>query len=656
MPGNILIVDDKSANLKLLKSIIEKQGHSSRGVLNGQLAIRETHRQRPDLILLDISMPGMDGFEVCQKLKADRYTQEIPIIFVSASTDLEGKVKGFELGAIDYISKPFFEAEVIARVNAHLNIGFFQSELKRLNENLERQVNERTSQLLETELRFRAIVENSPHPISLKDVEGCYLLVNSHFEDLAGIASADITGKTSDQIFETNFAQSGIEHDREVVKSKRASERDERFETGESVLNLLTTKFPVFGNEGEVIAVGGMHVDITDRKNMEEDLCNALVDAERANEAKSEFLASMSHELRTPLNAVLGFAQMMQIDSKTLLSPVQKECVESILSGGNHLLVLINKILDLARIEANQLDFSHEEVNASEVIANCVAITSPLGKPRGIEIVDQFSDGSPTCIFSDPLRLKQVLLNLLSNAIKFNKDGGTVTVDGGETDGGYLRISISDTGIGIAEKDLTNVFHMFHRLGADPMVAREGTGIGLTVTKLLVEQMAGLVGVESKEGIGSTFWIELPLVSNKDVFIWTDALSTGVDALNKDHQTILALVNKAGRLPVGDGDLDGIIEELIDYTHYHFRREEAVMEACHYPDLEKHRGLHQGLAAEVNELTDEWRKDRDPEITNRLRKFLHDWLIDHIAKVDTKILPYTKRKGRDIQKALDSLE
>ncbi|MHA1597523.1 MAG: bacteriohemerythrin [Alphaproteobacteria bacterium] len=400
----------------------------------------------------------------------------------------------------------------------------------------------------------------------------------------------------------------------------------------------------------------GIRIDISERKHLEMRLLAAKEEAEKANEAKSEFLASMSHELRTPLNAVLGFAQMLQYDPRNPLSPTQNEHVESIVTGGNHLLELVNEILDLAKIEAHQLDLSIDDVNAGDVVADCVGLTAPLGEARDISIINQFSGGSSVRLRTDRLRFKQSLLNLLSNAIKYNRDGGMVTVAARETENKFLHLSVTDTGTGIAGEDHANVFHMFHRLGADPMIAQEGTGIGLTVTKLLVEQMAGRVGFESEEGVGSTFWIELPVVSNEDVVIWANTMCTGVDAIDKDHQIIISLLNRVTHGGVSDVDMDQVVEELIAYTHYHFRREEVIMEACGDPGLEEHRVLHQDLAAQISYLEKKRRKDRGPERLGQLRKFLQDWLFNHIINVDTGISQYTKGKEEDIQKALNSLE
>ena len=266
---------------------------------------------------------------------------------------------------------------------------------------------------------------------------------------------------------------------------------------------------------GTALRMDGTVQDITQEWHTREALIMATRAAGEASRAKSEFLAGMSHELRTPLNAVLGFGQILQSDSRNPLSARQTEYVGHIIDAGQHLLKLVNEVLDLARIEAGQLDLSLEEVDASEVVRKCVALTTPLGEPRRIRIIDEIS-GKPTAwTHSDQLRLTQVLVNLLSNAVKYNTDGGTVSIKGRETADNFLRISVKDTGIGIAEKDHANMFKMFHRLETTEGPRVEGSGIGLATTKALVEDMDGRIGFESEEGVGSTFWIELPLASNE---------------------------------------------------------------------------------------------------------------------------------------------
>lgn len=386
-------------------------------------------------------------------------------------------------------------------------------------------------------------------------------------------------------------------------------------------------------------------------------MARAIEDAERASKVKSEFLASMSHELRTPLNAVLGFAQMMQYDPENPLSEKQNTQIEHILSGGNHLLKLVNDILDLARIEANQTSLTPEDIDAKGVISDAIDMVVPVGEERGVTIINHFNEKPLQQIRTDAVRFKQVVLNLLSNAIKFNNKGGTVIVDGNITDDGFLHISIADSGVGIATREGDDIFNMFHRVDVDPMVAtEEGTGIGLTVSKMLITQMAGRIGFESEVGVGSTFWIELPLVSNSNVLIWADALRVGIDAIDSDHQVLVSLLNRTSHQSIAATNLADIILELIDYTQYHFKREELIMTVCNYPDLDNHIALHRKMTKQVKELADEWHRHPNLETLKRLRDFLRTWLIEHILHVDRSLTPYANGKKKEILAALNSLD
>lgn len=257
-----------------------------------------------------------------------------------------------------------------------------------------------------------------------------------------------------------------------------------------------------------------LECEVAERKITEKSLLLARAEADAASQAKSEFVAGMSHELRTPMNAVLGFAQILQSDNTNPLTPDQLKRVDHIISAGNHLLELVNEVLDLARVEAGQLDLELETVNLNEAIAECVTLALPLAMPGGIEVIDEVSDDQSVNLHTDALRFKQVVINLLSNAIKYNEVGGTVTVKCLTVEDGFLRLSVTDTGVGIAENDHEKLFQMFHRLGVHKGSEIEGSGIGLATTKVLVEKMNGRIGFESEEGAGSTFWIELPLAES----------------------------------------------------------------------------------------------------------------------------------------------
>ena len=234
----------------------------------------------------------------------------------------------------------------------------------------------------------------------------------------------------------------------------------------------------------------------------------AIEEAREANSAKSAFLSSMSHELRTPLNAILGFAQILASSSMPTTPEQKSEFAGHIVKSGRHLLTLINEILDLAKVEAGAVALSMEPVDLGEILAECYTMTGPLAAARGIRV--QFPEGVTAVVQADRTRLKQVLLNLLSNAVKYNRDGGVVTVECTPCGPGSLRVSVRDTGMGLGSEQIAALFQPFNRLGQEGG-AQEGTGIGLVVTRRLVELMKGTIGVTSSPGVGSTFYIELAL-------------------------------------------------------------------------------------------------------------------------------------------------
>lgn len=269
-----------------------------------------------------------------------------------------------------------------------------------------------------------------------------------------------------------------------------------------------TTIVPFMDAGGSPYQYVAIRSDITERKQAERELLRAKEAAETANRAKSEFLSRMSHELRTPLNAILGFGQLLESDTQEPLTISQLENVEQITKAGWHLLELVNEVLDLARIEAGKMQVQMTDLLLADVVGECIGLIAPLAAERRIQVSDEISPCMTHHVRANHTRLKQVLLNYLSNAVKYNRQGGEIVLKCAQLPGGLLRVSVSDTGPGIPDSKLDELFLPFNRLDADDTDV-QGAGVGLAVVKRLVELMDGSVGVSSAVGRGSTFWVDM---------------------------------------------------------------------------------------------------------------------------------------------------
>ena len=370
-----------------------------------------------------------------------------------------------------------------------------------------------TERALRENQRFLdSIIENIPDMIFVKDARTRkYVRVNKAGEELVGHSRDQLIGKTDHDLFSREQAEQSVAFDREVVESGTILDIPERMVESKSLGTriLHNRKLSILDDDGAPKYVLCISDDITERRQAERALRAAKEEAEAANRAKSEFLSRMSHELRTPMNAILGFGQLLEYNPTEPLSEVQKRHVEYILSGGRHLLGLIDEILDLARIESGRFELSMEDVSLRAVIDECLSLTRTSADEADVELVDRCARETAVCVRADYTRTKQVLLNLLSTAVKYNRRGGTVTLRDRLNGSGRLRVEVVDTGVGIPPEKRGELFLPFTRLSAEGSGV-EGTGIGLTITKQLVEQMGGRIGFESTVGAGSAFWFELP--------------------------------------------------------------------------------------------------------------------------------------------------
>jgi PAS domain S-box-containing protein len=360
----------------------------------------------------------------------------------------------------------------------------------------------------ESESRFRAVVEQSPVGIGVFNLDGIGLYANRKYLEILGMKSVeDLIGRPAAEL----YAPQCREESRERIR-RRSQGLPVAPEFESTGLRADGSQFPVHLVAAPIQLAGSMVTitfltDLTERKRAEEDrIARELAD--RANRAKSEFLSRMSHELRTPLNAILGFAQLLKMDEPR---PDQERGVDQINKSGRHLLHLVNEVLDIAKIEAGKMRLSPEPIQLEAVVKEALELIRPLAEARHISLSFEATSKDDPSVLADQQGLRQVLLNLLSNAVKYNREGGEIAVTIRTTQDGHLRLQVKDTGQGIAPEKIGRLFVPFDRLDMEA-VEQEGTGLGLALSKGLMEAMGGRIGAESMFGEGSTFWLELKVV------------------------------------------------------------------------------------------------------------------------------------------------
>ncbi len=364
------------------------------------------------------------------------------------------------------------------------------------------------NELLDSQRRLAAIVESSDDAITSLSLDGTFTSWNKGAERIYGYRAEEVVGKPISMLVPAERRD-----DVPMLLERLATGQSiEHYEAGRRTkdgrtIDVSMTISPLLDGDGRVIGGSTIARDVSERRKSEEEREAAREAADRANRAKSEFLSRMSHELRTPMNAVLGFAQLLELDD---LSPEQYEATGEILKAGQHLLELIDEVLDIARIEAGKLRLSLEPVDAVAVAEESISLLAPQARQEGVTVSMEKPDSSDAVfVVADRQRLKQVMLNLISNGIKYNREHGTVHVSIDSADrGSRIRIHVTDSGRGIPPERIEQLFAPFERLGAE-QTGIEGTGLGLALTKPLAEAMGGVLSVTSEAGKGSTFSVEL---------------------------------------------------------------------------------------------------------------------------------------------------
>ncbi len=413
-----------------------------------------------------------------------------------------------------------------------------EAELAQSHAQLEQRVAERTFEVQQQLQRIEALLNTMQDGFFAADITARIRHVNPAYCTLLGFGEAELLAMSIPDVEANENPEETAAHIRKVLASGH-----DRFETrhGRKDGSVVDVEVSV-----SLVTIAGDPMfyafvrDITSRKAGERALRQARDDAERANAAKSDFLSRMSHELRTPLNAILGFAQMLQLPGNQPLSVQQAESVDEIRKGGEHLLDLVNEVLDLARIESGHIELSLGPVPLAPLVDDCLALLRPLAQARGIAMVTELEPAQ--ALLGDYTRIKQVLLNLLSNAIKFNREGGSIRL-AAVVDGERLRVEVHDSGRGIASDKLAMLFKPFQRLESS-FDGIEGVGIGLALVKRLVEAMEGEVGVHSAVGVGSRFWFTLPAANLPMAHV----LPAGAGATGAVRHTLLCIEDNPANL------------------------------------------------------------------------------------------------------------
>ncbi|MGC2399579.1 MAG: response regulator [Acidobacteriaceae bacterium] len=499
---NILVVDDRRENLLATERILR---HLDAGIFkanSGNEALSLLLRHRFAVVLLDVQMPEMDGFETAILMQDHESMRGVPIIFVTAiSKEERYATQAAEIGAVDYIFKPINPEILKSKVKVYLDL-FVQRE-----ETLKIQ-----GALTDAEARLRTILDNVLDGIITIDGSGGVISINPAVVKMFGYETDDVVGRNIKMLMsEPNHSS----HDdywarHESIGSAHAIGVGRELEG----LTRAGVKFPIeltvteVSFHGERLLVGLVR-DITERKRAEEMSRQARAVAEAANRTKSDFLANMSHEIRTPLNAILGMTYLARRAAPTVK---QDGYLAKIATAGQSLLGIVNDILDFSKIEAGKLEVEQIVFSLDEVLRNLMDIVGQKAEEKGIAIVCTAADDVPRSIIGDPLRLGQVLINLVNNAIKFSDRGQVVVrVKAEEPISGKVRLafSVEDNGIGMSPDQVSNLFQSFNQ--GDTSFTRKygGTGLGLAICKQLCELMEGSISVESRLEAGSSFFFSV---------------------------------------------------------------------------------------------------------------------------------------------------
>ncbi|MCL2042541.1 MAG: response regulator [Treponema sp.] len=506
----IVLVDDNIATLSQGKSLL-KAFFMVFTIKSAAALFKHLEHDIPDLILLDVEMPGMDGFEAIAILKADIRYRDIPVIFLTSRSDEASERKGFSLGAADYITKPFSGPLLQKRISNQLLYKRVEAAVRDSSGSLEVMAGEITK----ANERIRMLLDKTPLCARLWDSDGKMIDCNEAAVEFFGFMDKEECMRRYSELY-PEYQPDGQLSVEKVKKCLDKAFKEGKYAFEWTYKMLDGTLIPaevvlvkVEYRDGYIVA--GYTRDLREQITLIKEMRRAEL-AEESSKAKSRFLANMSHEMRTPLNVVLGITGLMLEEDTP--APDYKENLMKIGAAGNTLLRLINDVLDISKIEAGKLELTPVTYEVPSLLNEIITFSMLRIEDRPITFVLNINENLPYNLYGDDLRVKQIINNLLSNAFKYTKKGTVslgITAEPDRSMSGqvWMNITVSDTGIGIHEEDIKKLFTDYYQVESETNRKTEGTGLGLSITKRLVEMMNGEISVESEFEKGSVYRVRI---------------------------------------------------------------------------------------------------------------------------------------------------
>ncbi|MDR1776214.1 MAG: response regulator [Desulfovibrio sp.] len=573
--GSILVVDDENFNLLTLNKILTP-AYRVFTAKSGEQALKLLEMNLPDIILLDVVMPGMDGFDMIAQLKAEERTARIPVIFITGLDNEVDEEKGFLLGAADYIRKPFKEAIVKARITTQMRIV-------------------RQMRLSEDDLlRMSSVSDSSPQFMVFINADGRIEYMNPAVSQISGYSREEILSQGLELFFsDENSRKLHMEYLRGAAERRNHNFEMELIRKNGEIRVLSFSTFASVLHNGEM-GTGMTGSDITEMKRIEGELIQAKVQAEYYNKAKTNFLSRMSHEMRTPMNAVMGMTSI----ARTARDDARRTyCYDRIEQASAHLLRIIDDILDMSRIEMGTFVLAERKFSFNAAMESVVVGASRFAAAKGINFEVFIDEKIPDRMTGDPNRLKQALGKLLDNAVLFTPEKGVIALSVHRLEDAagkcVVRFEVSDTGPGMSDETLLRLWDAFEQADNTITRAHGGTGLGLPITKHIIEAMEGTIRVDSTPGKGSRFEIvarfsyevdqvavaegahdgpTLPLMTGKRILV--------VDDVDMNREIVQALLNDSGALL--DMAADGA-EAVRKFSENHY---DVILMDLHMPVMD----------------------------------------------------------------------